>query len=243
MMETDWLNSTQPYEMLVFLLDSGRASNRQFRLFAVACCRRVLHLLGHGACRSEEQQALSRQAVEVAERFADGLVSSQELAEASSRAHLGNNLNICLQAVLPVTPGNSRYATPRLMELACRFVADEQASRAAEMVEPFTRLAAHAIDGVDPRPAHADLWREIVGNPFRQPAPDPALLAWNDRTIPNLARTIYSDRAFEQMPILADALEEAGGDIAELLLHLRGPGPHVRGCWAIDLLRAASVLS
>jgi len=54
--------------------------------------------------------------------------------------------------------------------------------------------------------------------------------------VPKLATTIYEERAFDRLPILADALEEAGYDSAELLAHLRGPGRHVRGCWALDLL-------
>jgi hypothetical protein len=50
-----------------------------------------------------------------------------------------------------------------------------------------------------------------------------------------LAQGIYEDRAFDRLPVLADALEEAGCDNAEILSHCRGPGPHVRGCWAVDL--------
>jgi hypothetical protein len=51
-----------------------------------------------------------------------------------------------------------------------------------------------------------------------------------------LAQAIYDDRTFDHLPILADALEEAGCSVKEMLDHLRGPGPHVRGCWAVDLL-------
>ena len=54
--------------------------------------------------------------------------------------------------------------------------------------------------------------------------------------MPKLARTIYDDRRFDLLPILADALEEAGCGDAEILAHCRGPGPHVRGCWAVDLV-------
>ena len=51
-----------------------------------------------------------------------------------------------------------------------------------------------------------------------------------------LARGVYDDRAFDRLPVLADALDDAGCANADLLAHLRGPGPHVRGCWAVDLL-------
>jgi hypothetical protein len=72
---------------------------------------------------------------------------------------------------------------------------------------------------------------EIFGNPFRQQSNDLAWLALNGGTVLRLAEAIYSDRAFERLPVLADALEDAGCTNAELLGHLRGPGPHCRGCW------------
>jgi hypothetical protein len=51
-----------------------------------------------------------------------------------------------------------------------------------------------------------------------------------------MAQVIYDERKFEDLPFLADALEEAGCDNADILNHCRGPGPHVRGCWVVDLL-------
>ncbi len=230
----EWLTCPHPTPMLTFI--EGQASARKLRLFGVACCRRVLHLLGHGACRGQEQQALSRQAVEVAERFADGLASASDLARAHGMAHLGNNVNPCLDSILPVTPGSSRFATPRLMELACRFVASELAPQASGMVEEFTRLASYAVDGADPRPTHADLGREVFGNPFHRVAFDPAWLRCDDGAIPGLARAIYADRSFDQLPVLADALEDAGCQDVAILDHCRRPANHVRGCWALDKL-------
>ena len=84
------------------------------------------------------------------------------------------------------------------------------------------------------------LVRDIFGNPFRPVAADPAWLAWNHGTVPAIARHVYDDRAFHDLPILADALEDAGCTNADLLDHCRGPGPHVRGCWAVDLLLGKS---
>jgi hypothetical protein len=79
--------------------------------------------------------------------------------------------------------------------------------------------------------------RCIFGNPFR-PAPpvDPAWPAWNGGSVRKLAEGIYEERAFDRLPVLADALEDAGCSDPSLLGHLRGPGPHVRGCWVVDLL-------
>jgi len=78
---------------------------------------------------------------------------------------------------------------------------------------------------------HISLLRCIVGNPFRPVAFDPA---WRSETAVSLATGIYAERAFDRMPILADALEEAGCDHPEVLAHCRGLGPHARGCWVVD---------
>ncbi len=92
--------------------------------------------------------------------------------------------------------------------------------------------------------------RDLVGNPFRPLPPRnrrhaelwrtelQSCLAWNDGTIPKLARAIHEERAFDRMPILADALEDAGCTNADVLEHCRQPGTHIRGCWVIDLLRS-----
>ena len=77
---------------------------------------------------------------------------------------------------------------------------------------------------------------DIFGNPFRPVQVDPTWLRWNDSTIPKIAQSLYDDRAFDRMPILADALEDAGCTDAAILDHCRGPGPHSRGCFLIDLL-------
>ena len=82
----------------------------------------------------------------------------------------------------------------------------------------------------------ANLVRDIIGNPFRAIAVNPTWLTWNDGTVTRIAQTIYDDRAYDHFPILADALEDAGCDNADILAHCREPGEHVRGCWVIDLL-------
>jgi hypothetical protein len=82
----------------------------------------------------------------------------------------------------------------------------------------------------------ADLVRYLFGNPFRPVTIDPAWLTWNDGTVVKLAEAIYDERAFDRMPILADALEEASCTNADILAHCRQPGEHVRGCWVVDLL-------
>lgn len=77
------------------------------------------------------------------------------------------------------------------------------------------------------------LGRCIFGNPFRPVALDPG---WRTEAVVGLATGIYADRAFARLPVLADALEDAGCANADVLGHCRGPGPHARGCWVVDLL-------
>jgi hypothetical protein len=86
------------------------------------------------------------------------------------------------------------------------------------------------------REAQARLLRDVFGAPTR-PAPAFARswLAWNDGTARKMAQTIYQHRRFADLPILADALEDAGCADADVLTHCRG-GEHVRGCWVVDLL-------
>jgi hypothetical protein len=90
-----------------------------------------------------------------------------------------------------------------------------------------------ARDDLNGQSACCGLLRCIFANPFRPVALDPT---WLSSTVKALAQSIYTDRNFEVMPILADALEEAGCSSEDILSHCRGPGEHVRGCWAVDLL-------
>ena len=88
---------------------------------------------------------------------------------------------------------------------------------------------------------HTRLLHCIFGNLFRPPAPlDPAALAWHGGAARRLAEVIYEGRRFADLPVLADLLEEVGLTDAALLGHLRGPGPHVLGCWALDTLLGKS---
>jgi hypothetical protein len=85
------------------------------------------------------------------------------------------------------------------------------------------------------RAVQCRLLRDIVGNPFRPVAFQTAWLEHEDYRVPRIARTIYEEERFDGLPVLADALLDAGCDDEAIVAHLRGPGPHVRGCWALDL--------
>jgi hypothetical protein len=84
--------------------------------------------------------------------------------------------------------------------------------------------------------AQCELLRELVGNPFRSATVDPAWLSWNDGAVRKIAAVIDAEKGFADLPILADALEDAGCTDAELLGHCRRPDGHAPGCWALDLL-------
>jgi hypothetical protein len=226
MNETEWLCSMDPTPMLEFLW--GKASDRKLRLFACACCRRVWHLI------SNER---SRTVVEVAERYADGLANPDALVAARNAApfyegHLqeGPIHIFACDAASNVGLLNPWWAAAGAATETLAAVRDAPWIDNRSAPEDF--IDAHGAC-VDERNTQASLLREIVGNPFRPVATDPA---WQTPTVLALAQEIYDDRTFDRLPFLADVLEEAGCGSAEILNHLRGPGPHVRGCWVVDAI-------
>jgi hypothetical protein len=118
----------------------------------------------------------------------------------------------------------AREATTVVIELAVR-----KAVQAGQPVESARAIASPAA-----RTDVCRVLREVFGNPFQPVAVNPDWLTWRDGTVPKLAQGIYDDHRFDLLPILADALEEAGCDNAEILTHCRSAGPHLRGCWVID---------
>lgn len=204
MTETDWLATTDPRTMLEFL--RRKVSDRKLRLFACGCCRRLWHLM---------PDRRSRTALEVAERVADGLVSGSTELEAAWKARLG------------IPHDHSGWALQPDAFTAAKRGAEHLANAVRMQQKPLRRHESWLKELV----AQAILIRCVFGNPFRLVAFDPH---WRSETAVALAIGIYAERAFDRMPILADALEEAGCDDADVLTHCRGPGPHVRGCWVVD---------
>lgn len=209
MTEAEWLACKEPLPLLEFL--RGKASDRKVRLFACAFGRAV----------RESQHLLGPSTVAVAERYADGLASEAELT--SERRQW---------AALP------EDRAP---------VAVSAYAGAWEVVEWLTHV--HQVMKIDPDeyrhfPIPADavlqravhLLRDIFGNPFLPLSLSPAVRQWNESTVVKLAQAVYEERAFDRLPILADALLDAGCDHADILNHCRQPGVHVRGCWVVDLL-------
>lgn len=246
MTEAEWLTSNDPAVMLAAL---AGASRRKLRLFGTACCRRIWPQL------IDKQ---SRRLVESSERFADEEVTAAKLDrdfdhageaqeavhwEGGSAAEQGG-----AEAVLGLRrePFFLQQVLEGTTEVAGSVAADamwdqiygpggqgkSHPEKDREHDEAY-RSGAKAEAG-----SQAALIRDIFGNPFRPVAADPG---WRTSTVVTLARTIYDERAWDRLPVLADALEDAGCTNADLLGHLRDPAlTHVRGCWAVDLLLGLS---
>ena len=204
MIEAEWLRCTDPLLMLRAL--KGKVSDRKLRLFACASCRLAWHLLS---------SASSREAVEVAERLADGEVTREEAAAVADKVYRG-----------PIDRRPAYIEASYAAQCAAGMIQVGEAAR-----------QAGSYAGVPP-PAQVRLLHDIFANPFRPAAFDPA---WLTGEVTALAEAAYQERLLPtgeldppRLAVLADALEEVGA-AGELLAHLRGPGPHVRGCFAVDL--------
>jgi hypothetical protein len=226
MTERQWLTSHHPEPMLLHLDRERRLDRRKARLFAAACCRRVAHLLSDWG---------SREALEVAERHADGLFSDLDLDRAQRAARgaaAGERQNAAAAFAVLFLTGAVSFASDRL-HLA-RAVGSNAAEAAGDAGDEDQSTTAHYSERV----AQARLLRELFGNPFRSVTANRAWLGWNDGTVGKIARVVYQERCFAEMPVLADALEEAGCADGDLLAHCRQSAEHFRGCWVLDLLLA-----
>jgi len=149
-----------------------------------------------------------RIAVEVAERFADGLATKKELGIAASA-----------------------FPSPDSLAADMAFYCASVDVSGCEYLASYMEIEGYNQGYADEQPAHSRFLRDIFGNPFRPATIDPG---WLSSTVVSLATAIYEERAFDQLLILADALEDAGCNNAAILNHCRQPGEHVRGCWAVD---------
>jgi hypothetical protein len=176
---------------------------------------------------------LSREALEVSERFADGLALEADVQAAHARAW---------EAAEAIPKVQNRLAA-QAASFAVLLPAEHlHQRRLAHHVAEAVRVLLHLLPDVDEFLAHCTLLRDLFGNPFRLAALDPA---WRTTDVLDLARTAYDERHLPAgtldaalLAVLADALEEAGCSDPALLSHLREPGPHVRGCWVVDLILA-----
>jgi hypothetical protein len=228
MTEAEWLTSEDPERLFVHLLPPY--DGRKWRLFVCACCRRMSSLM---------PDARSRAAVEASEGFADGLVTLDELEYAHAGAHSaalrwffgapGIPYSSGLTSSLAVDVSSEYELSPTILKhvaLAAGY-AEEDAAAPQDALQ-----VRDWVTGCETA-EQANLFRDVFGNPFRPVDFSPA---WRTDTAVSLAKQMYESRDFGAMPILADALQDAGCDNEHILSHCRGDGPHVRGCWVVDLV-------
>jgi hypothetical protein len=227
---------------------------RKRRLFACACCRYFWNSLPE----------LGRKALEVCERYADGLADEDELLAANQSVHAAwprpvpewdyfegaPDPNADWDAFREWSWARGNEQSRRQEELTWAAGPGVEVARWIAAWEPTKEVASHTAEAVrrasfpnEGAPGETQsgrllgAWRHDLFDGYGRPVTiSPAWLSWNDGTVVKLARTIYDDRGFEDLPVLADALEDAGCTDEAILGHCRGPGPHVRGCWVVDLL-------
>jgi hypothetical protein len=226
MTEADWLACADPSAMLLFL--KGKASARKLRLFACECVRHIWQYL---------RERRLRKLVGISERYADGLaqerglrsalVAAQNVQTSSCVMTRGPIVRTAAAAVVGLGPAlNAEFVTGIVADVS-GLVAQGDALRRTWKARAAVREAeceAAFRSGRDrEKQVLADLLREIFGNPISLMAFE---TSWRSPATLAIARTAYEDRRFEDFPLLADALEEAGCANPDILSHCRGPGPH-----------------
>jgi hypothetical protein len=229
MTEAEWLVCADPTPMLEFL--RRRASDRKLRLFACACCRQIWDRITHAKLRN---------AVDVSERFADQEATAAELKTASDKAlRVVSKVRVAQTAHWQQVQGMIEAGARDLPRLDPGLLSAASAAKATVvkgigvvlMAADSARTAV--VSNHAPQRDQAGLLRDIFGNPLHKVTIN---TSWLTSTVVSLVNDIYEKRAFDRMPILADALQDAGCDNDEILNHCRQPCVHVRGCWVVDLL-------
>jgi len=218
MNEVQWQNCNDPEPMLEALRASGKATDRRLYLWGCTCCRRLSQ-------RSLLRDPRSEEAILACERISDGEgnVGDQTRAQAGAQAAHESEMGITYEA---------RYYWAAA---ACAMILDDPESAAANAAaavgcDEADYQAAYSVE----RTAQAGFLRDIFGPlAYRNIELEQH---WKNRTVQTLAQAIYDERAFDRMPILADALEDAGCHSQAMLSHCRQAVEHCRGCWVIDLL-------
>lgn len=232
-----WLTATNPYPMFDYL---GRSvSPRKLRLFGIACCRRIWKLMPDDECR---------EAVILAERLVEGEASADDAERLCNRLKV-EYLALCDRLGTQDKDAHVRLwcigAAKNLLQADERYLQDAPIRAGdADLLRVWNSASSAVghyyvqwVGGPPPDElyqeyqAQTDLLREILGNPLRPVAFD---RSWRTEAAVALARGVHVDRAFDRLPVLADALEDAGCADADLLGHCRGMGSHLRGCWAVD---------
>jgi hypothetical protein len=233
--EAEWLAATDPSRMLTFVRDSGQASFRRCWLFTAACCARADFILtpelARTAARISELLATKeahpeerRAAREVTRRWKETFIRARDWEAAASVRAFEDLLQ---------RPAQSGFDSAQWAIQLLSLPDWSNPEDGWDIGQPPPRRQSPRTMGEYYRHV-LNILRCIFARVVADF--DPALRAWNDGAVPQIARSIYDDRAFDRTPLLADALEDAGCTDTELLGHLRGSGPHARGCRGLDLI-------
>jgi hypothetical protein len=219
MTEAEWLSSDDPKAMLEYL--RSRTSERKLRLFACGCAR----LLWQRFAQGRVPDPRSKTAVELAEAFLEGCASAEDLRMAVAPTNEA--------AIADASASLMGFGSPDDYPVYAAALYAQTAVAEALVDELVDSGIYCIIDFLAKAGPEVAVLREVFGNPFRPVALD---AHWLTSLVVDLSRAIYKERAFEGMPILADALEDADCNNADILTHCRGSDPHLRGCWVIDLV-------
>lgn len=214
MTEAEWMQDNKPFKMVQHL--GHTTSIRKLRLYCHACIVRILPRV---------TDARFQRAFTVLEQSADGLALREEVNDVRGEVRdvaEGTGADTAFYSSLIADDTvHAHYYTDSLMGAVTQEVIKASVGRKGKHIRKQEERG------------QAALLREIYGNPFRPVTFPPS---WRTDTAVSLARTMYESRDFSAMPILADALQDAGCDSDDVLNHCRGEGPHVRGCWVVDLV-------
>jgi hypothetical protein len=229
MTEEEWLACDNPEPMLRLI--GNRASARKLRYFAIICSYRAYYLIPrwyYDRVRREEGDLLSF--IKLAEQCAYGALNRDKLPASPFPNIITGNQNLLEVAIrLAACPtGDTIESAVSVARYAALAVQDSVASNWTwDQWVPAGNVRAEEAS------EQTKYVRDIFGNPFRPVAFSPS---WHTDTVVTLAQQMYDSRDFGAMPILADALQDAGCDNDDILSHCRSNGSHVRGCWVVDLV-------
>ena len=222
--EAQWLAAKFIATLIYCVQEQKRESDRKYRLFAAACGRRVWDKL---------TDPRSRAAIEAAEQFADRQIKATKLGLALEAAWIAAR-EICEEKGYDFDTETRRVPTVFDRSKPAAFRHAVGAAGSVFEYAPGCAWTAECVCNVKELATNCELFRDVFGNPFR---PAPFAKAWRTDTAVALARQMYASRDFSGMPILADALQDAGCDSDDILDHCRDTNqPHVRGCWVVDLV-------
>jgi hypothetical protein len=225
MKEKEWLVCTDPEKMLKQLAKLKRKlSARKQRLYCVACCRRLWPYL----------EEVSRRAVEVAERNADGQATLDELRGAHDAGLRANRNRFGMRGLMAHAADPAPWALAKWGWEAVEGTSRPSAALPGKVIFAVPYGASAVGERIQAASSVlAGILRDIAGNPFCDVMFE---ASWRTSNVGALAQAIYEERAFDRLPILADALEDAGCDKSDILEHTRETGEHARGCWVVDLI-------